>query len=151
MSTQTQVLHFRHDYSWEGVEREAYKDARTAERTWKGIVRQVLVGKQAEEVGFHLRYFEIAPGGYSSLEKHRHTHVVIIARGSGRAVLGATAHDLKPFDTLYIAPWTPHQFLATGSEPFGFFCVVDAERDQPLSVSAQERSNALAAGALDNL
>jgi len=145
---ETRILRFQNDYSWAGVEREAYKHGQEAGRAWKEIVRQVLVGKQAEETGFHLRYFEIAPGGYSSLEKHGHAHVVIVVRGRGRAVLGATAHDLKPLDTVYVAPWTPHQFLAVGNELFGFFCIVDAERDRPQLVSAQEREGALGAGAI---
>jgi quercetin dioxygenase-like cupin family protein len=146
----TRLLPFQSDYSWEGVEREAYKQEQAAGSTWRGIVRQVLVGKHAEETRFHLRYFEIAPGGHSSLEKHGHAHVVIAMRGRGRAVLDTTAYDLKPFDTVYIAPWTPHQFLAAGDEPFGFFCIVDAERDRPVRLSASEHASALAAGASDH-
>ena len=145
---ETRVLHFQNDYSWEGVEREPYKYGQEAGRAWQAIVRHVLIGNQAEETGFHLRYFEIAPNGYSSLEKHGHAHVVIVMRGHGRAVVGTTAHELQPFDTVYVAPWTPHQFLAVGNEPFGFFCIVDAERDRPQLVSAEERGGALTAGAI---
>ncbi len=135
-------------YTWSEVECEAYKQGQEAGREWKNIVRQVLVGKQAEETSFHLRYFEIAPGGYSSLEKHAHAHVVIAVHGQGRVVLNDQAQDMQQFDTVYIAPWTPHQFLAVGDEPFGFFCIVDAERDRPQAVSPQEGRRAQAAGAL---
>ncbi len=143
----TRVLHFQDDYRWEGVEREVYKSGYEEGRTWKGIVRQVLIGKQAEETSFHLRYFEIAPGGYSSLEKHAHTHVVIAVRGQGQVILGEVAYTLRPFDTVYVAPWMPHQFQAIGTEPFGFFCIVDAQRDRPTSLSPQEKMAARAAGA----
>jgi quercetin dioxygenase-like cupin family protein len=95
-----------------------------------------------------VRYFEVSPGGYSSLEKHQHAHVVIAVRGQGRAILDATAHDMQPLDTVYVAPWTPHQFLALGAEPFGFFCIVDAERDRPQSVSPTEHDSAVQAGAV---
>ena len=121
-------------YTWSEVECEAYKQGQEAGREWKNIVRQVLVGKQAEETSFHLRYFEIEPGGYSSLEKHAHAHVVIAVRGQGRVVLNAQAQAMQALDTVYVAPWTPHQFLAGGDEPFGFFCIVDAERDRPQAV-----------------
>ncbi|MGH7963458.1 MAG: cupin domain-containing protein [Candidatus Binatia bacterium] len=137
MSAQeSQVLRFQDDYSWTDVEPESYKDGQEAGRAWRNIIRQVLVGKHTEATNFHLRYFEIAPNGYSSLEKHGHAHVVITVRGRGRAVLGETSHKLKPFDVIYVAPWTPHQFLANSDEPFGFFCIVDAERDRPQSVSS---------------
>ncbi len=146
----TCVSRFQHDsqtYAWSDVEREAYKQGQDEGREWKNIVRQVLIGNRAEETHFHLRYFEITPGGYSSLEKHGHAHVVIAVRGQGRAVLGDQAQDMQPLDTVYVAPWTPHQFLAVGDEPFGFFCIVDAKRDRPLPVSPDEYDQALGAGA----
>jgi len=65
--------------------------------------------------------------------------------------VGTTAHELQPFDTVYVAPWTPHQFLAVGTEPFGFFCIVDAERDRPQLVSSEEQRAALTAGAIVDL
>ena len=150
-------FHKNHDgdigYTWDGVEREAYKHGQEAEeagRKWQGIIRQVLVGNHAEATQFHVRYFEVSPGGYSSLEKHQHAHVVIAVRGQGRAVLDATAHEMQPLDTVYVAPWTPHQFLALGDEPFGFLCIVDAERDKPQSVSPTEHDCAVQAGAVSS-
>lgn len=147
----TRLSRFQPDttgHAWDGVEREVYKYGQEAGRDWQGIIRQVLVGNQAESTQFHVRYFEVAAGGYSSLEKHEHAHVVIAVRGQGKAILGTTAQQLAPLDTVYVAPWTPHQFLAVGDEPFGFFCIVDAERDRPQSVSADERTRAREAGAM---
>ena len=109
-ASKTRLCRFQRDsqsYAWSDVEREAYKQGQDEGREWKNIVRQVLVGKRAEETHFHLRYFEIAPGGYSSLEKHGHAHVVIAVRGQGRAVLGDQVQDMQPLDTVYVAPWTP--------------------------------------------
>ena len=135
-------------YGWDGVQTQAYKSGQELGREWRGIIRQVLVGDRSEATHFHVRYFEISPGGHSSLEKHRHAHVVIVVRGRGRAVLGATGHEMQPLDTVYVAPWTPHQFLALGDEPFGFFCIVDAARDRPQSVSPTEQDCAVRAGAV---
>ena len=108
-------------YTWPEVECEAYKQGQEAGREWKSIIRQVLVGKRAEETGFHLRYFEIEPGGYSSLEKHAHAHVVIAVRGQGRVILNDQASEMQALDTVYVAPWTPHQFLAGDDGPLWFF------------------------------
>ena len=135
-------------YGWDGVQTQAYKSGQEPGREWRGIIRQVLVGDRSEATHFHVRYFEISPGGHSSLEKHRHAHVVIAVRGRGRAILGATGHEMQPLDTVYVAPWTPHQFLALGDEPFGFFCIVDAARDRPQPVSPAEQDCAVRAGAV---
>ena len=135
-------------YGWDGVQTQAYKSGQELGRGWRGIIRQVLVGDRSEATRFHVRYFEISPGGHSSLEKHRHAHVVIAVRGRGRAILGATGHEMQPLDTVYVAPWTPHQFLALGDEPFGFFCIVDAARDRPQPVSPAEQDCAVRAGAV---
>ena len=38
-------------------------------------------------------------------------------------------------DAVYVAPDEVHQFRnPSATEPFGFLCVVDAERDRPVSV-----------------
>jgi len=94
-------------------------------------MRQVLIGLAGEQTDFHLRYFEIAPGGYTSFEKHEHAHVVIGVRGSGRVIAGDQVWDLNFLDIAYIAPDTPHQLVNRSPEPFGFFCIVDAVRDRP--------------------
>lgn len=123
-----------HDFTWEGIPLQRYKPQGGG---WEGIVRQVVTG-WGHETSFHVRYFEIAPGGFSSLEKHGHAHVVISLRGEGRAVVGERAVLLQPFDVLYVGPWEPHQFVNGGREPYGFLCVVDGERDRPQGVSAEE-------------
>ena len=81
------------------------------------------------------------------MEKHAHAHVVIAVRGQGRVVLNDRAWEMQALDTVYVAPWTPHQFLADDAEPFGFFCIVDARRDRPQAVSQPEARLARAAGA----
>lgn len=127
---------FRPDYTWEGVPVQRYK---ADGEDWEGVVRQVLIGFR-EQTGFHVRYFEIAPGGHSSLEAHEHAHAVTAVRGRGRAVVGEQLWDLDFLDTVYIAPGTPHQFINDGAEPFGFLCVVDAQRDRPRPLTDDELS-----------
>jgi ribulose-bisphosphate carboxylase large chain len=113
---------------WDGVIIERYKQQ---DGGWSSIARHVLVGKSGESASFHLRYFEIAPKGFSSREKHRHEHVVICIRGKGRVLIGDTSHTIKYLDTVYLAPNTVHQLSNPYDEPFGFFCIVNAKRDKP--------------------
>jgi quercetin dioxygenase-like cupin family protein len=115
-------------FRWEGVEPRAYKDAPGGARgmAWRGISRQTLA-----RGAFELRYFEIAPGGFSSLEKHEHVQVVVAARGRGRALIGREVVELAPFDVVETPPLAPHRWVNAGDEPFGFLCTVEGERDAP--------------------
>ncbi len=122
-------------FSWEGVPPQVYKPAVESTLAWEGVTRHTLVGGAGEPTAYHLRYFEIQPGGFSSLERHTHAHAVIVLRGSGRVRVGDQSFDVRPFDLVYVAPEEPHQFLnADPVEPFGFLCPVDAQRDAPRPV-----------------
>ena len=41
-------------------------------------------------------------------------------------------------DLVFIPPLTWHQFRASGGGPFGFLCMVNAERDKPQLPSEDE-------------
>lgn len=98
---------------------------------WRGVTRRELSGKRGETQGFHVRYFEIAPGGYSTLEWHE--HVVIPIRGRGEVQLDCYVYRVGFGDVVYVAPNDPHQFRepAGAVEPFGFMCIVNAETGYP--------------------
>ncbi len=125
------------DFRWHDVERKNYKTEGTH---FKGITRQTLLGENEgeQDLNFITRYFEIQPGGYSSLEKHEHPHSVVMLRGRGRVILGERVEEVAPFDCVYVSPGTLHQFHALGDEPLGFLCVVDRARDRPQLPSAEE-------------
>lgn len=136
----SELYAFRDDFTWDGIEVRRYKPQ---EGGWDGIVRQVITG-WGHETAFHVRYFEIAPGGYSSLEKHGHAHVVITIRGEADVIVGDRRVKVKPFDVLYLKPWEPHQLINTSAQPYGFLCVVDGERDRPQEIGATELDRLLA-------
>ncbi len=119
------------DFKWRGVKSGRYK---SEGGDWAGIARQVLIGDRGETAEFHLRYFEIEAGGYSSFEKHKHEHVVIGVRGRGKAKLNRRITDIQFLDVLYIGAHTHHRLYNPFQEPFGFFCIVNARRDRPRPV-----------------
>ncbi len=137
----SRLYRHRGDYTWEGVRREPY---RAQPGDWAAASRTVLVGRAGGPLDFQLRYFELQPGGFTSLEKHEHAHVVIVVRGKGRVLAGTQCWTVSFLDTVYIAPLTPHQLLNAGEEPFGFFCIVDVVRDRPQPLSESERARLLA-------
>lgn len=127
-------------FRWEGIEPQAYKFSLGEERGfgWRGVTRFIIGGPPEVPCRFQLRYFELAPGGYSSLEKHQHIHLIIVIRGRGKALVGPEVFEVAPFDVVYVPPEVPHRWINDGDEPFGFLCPVDAERDPPRPVDEAE-------------
>jgi mannose-6-phosphate isomerase-like protein (cupin superfamily) len=124
----------RPDYRWAGVDHMPYKEEGSA--PFKAISRQVLFAE--DKLGCELRYFEMAAGGYSTLERHEHVHAVMILRGRGQCLLGGELREVGPHDLVTIPSWTWHQFRATEGEPLGFLCMVNTERDRPQLPSERE-------------
>jgi quercetin dioxygenase-like cupin family protein len=118
---------FAENFRWDDVPILAYKEEGSA--PFKSITRQVLFKDDA--LRCELRYFEVAPGGYSTLERHEHTHGVMILRGEADVLVGGEVRPVKQFDLVRIPPMTWHQFRTRGKEPMGFLCMVNVERDKP--------------------
>jgi mannose-6-phosphate isomerase-like protein (cupin superfamily) len=122
------------DHGWERVAVHPYKDDGRA--LFKDITRQILFSRP--DLAGELRYFEVAPGGYSTLERHEHVHGVLILRGRGQALVGEEVVTLGQNDLVTVPPMTWHQFRANAGEPLGFLCMVDAARDKPLLPTEQD-------------
>ncbi|MCY3018058.1 MAG: RuBisCO large subunit C-terminal-like domain-containing protein, partial [Planctomycetota bacterium] len=125
---------FEPSWNWLGRARVEYKGEKRI--PFKDISRVELFGKSGEESGFEVRYFEIQPGGFSSREKHQHVHCIVAVRGLGQLTVDDRRYVLKPHDLAYVPPLAVHQLHNEGPEPFGFFCIVDRERDRPLDPGA---------------
>ena len=115
------------DFRWPGVDVLKYKQEGSA--PFKNVTRQVLF--DVSELPCQLRYFEVAAGGWTTLERHEHVHAVMVIRGKGRCIVGEKSHDITMHDLVSVPPMTWHQFQAAPGEPLGFLCMVPAERDRP--------------------
>jgi S-methyl-1-thioxylulose 5-phosphate methylthiotransferase len=121
-------------FRWEGVDVREYKQEGTA--PFKDVTRQVLF--EAEGLPAQLRYFEVAAGGWTTLERHEHVHAVMVIRGKGQALVGDRAYDIVMHDLVSVPPMTWHQFHASPDEPLGFLCLVACNRDRPQLPAAHE-------------
>ena len=122
------------DYRWDGVELLRYKDEGSV--PFRDVTRQTLFRRP--DMRGELRYFEIAPAGYSTLERHEHVHAVMILRGAGQVLVGQQVFQVSTFDLVTVPPLTWHQFRAGANSPLGFLCMVDAERDKPQLPSGRD-------------
>jgi quercetin dioxygenase-like cupin family protein len=134
MPDASSIRRFHDRFDWDGVERMPYKEEGSA--PFKAISRQVLFADPA--LNCELRYFEMAPGGYSTLERHQHVHAVMILRGKGHCLIGNEVRPVAAHDLVSVPPMTWHQFRALPNEPLGFLCMVNAGRDKPQLPSADE-------------
>jgi mannose-6-phosphate isomerase-like protein (cupin superfamily) len=129
-----QIIRKAQEYRWDGVDVLPYKEDSRA--LYRAITRQVLFTDP--NLHAELRYFEIAPGGFSTLERHEHVHAVLILRGRGHCLVGDCVSGVETRDLVTVPPLTWHQFRATGGEALGFLCMVDAVRDKPQLPTAQD-------------
>ena len=138
------------EFGWDGVELRPYKEDERA--LYQAITRQILFSDP--NMAGELRYFEVAPGGFSTLERHEHMHAVLILRGSGHCLVGDEVKSLSTRDLVTVPPMAWHQFRATKGEPLGFLCMVNAERDRPQLPSTDDvarlRQNPAIAAFLDD-
>ena len=127
---------------WAGVEPARYKDEAEGPGCFLGATRHTLLGVAREGPGaaldFELRYLELSPGGYSSLERHAHPYAVVVLKGKGTVRLGDSVEPVGPFDVVYVAPHEVHRFSADSAEPLGFLCIVYRKRDRPVVVPEDE-------------
>lgn len=131
---QDAVRKSRPDFTWERTELLRYKVEGSA--PFRNVTRQVLFDDTAG--GAQWRYFEVAPGGWSTLERHQHTHAVMVLRGRGRCLVGQQVREIAERDLVEIAPMTWHQFRAAEDAPLGFLCLVSCDRDRPQLPDAQQ-------------
>ncbi|WP_069130530.1 cupin domain-containing protein [Rhodohalobacter halophilus] len=137
MSDRSKVIKATPD-GWESISRREYKTEKT---NFKSVSRYSLLTDDYPDLNFHTRYFEIEPGGYSSLEMHRHPHSVVILKGAGSVVLDNEIKQVQEHDVIFISPNTIHQFLADTDRELGFLCTVDRYRDKPVIPDDTEISN----------
>ena len=115
------------NYTWDGIDIHPYKEDGTH---FKSIHRQTIF-KGEGDLPVEFRYFEIAAGGHSTLERHQHTHLVMVIQGCGQVLVGDQITDIGMHDVVRVGPLTWHQFRATKGEKLGFLCLVSPDRDKP--------------------
>jgi quercetin dioxygenase-like cupin family protein len=107
-------------FNWEDAAPGEYPP----DKDMQGVSVRWLIGPAEDAPNFALRYFEVAPGGWTSLDQHAHDHGVFILRGRGQVLLGKEQHNVSFGDIVYIPPHAVHQLRNSGDEPFGFLCVI---------------------------
>jgi quercetin dioxygenase-like cupin family protein len=89
---------------------------------------RMLIGP-AEGAGvFHMRHFEVAPGGHSPHHEHDYEHEVLILKGACTVRGAEGERSCRAGDVVWMPPNERHQFVNTGREPLEFICLIPAPR-----------------------
>ena len=92
------------------------------------VKMRMLVGPGDGAGNFHMRHFEIAPGGHSPHHSHDYEHEVLILTGSGMVRSEAGDRACKTGDVIFVPPNEKHQFVNSSSFPLTFICLIPAPR-----------------------
>ena len=94
-----------------------------------GAKMRMLVGP-AEGAGvFHMRHFEVEPGGFTPHHQHDYEHEILVLKGAGVAQSASGERSFQAGDVIWVPPNEMHQFKNTGSDPLEFICLIPAPQD----------------------
>jgi quercetin dioxygenase-like cupin family protein len=94
-----------------------------------GAKMRMLVGAADGARNFHMRHFEVAPGGFTPHHKHDYEHEILILRGQGVAKSEQGDRAFRAGDVIWVQPNEMHQFQNTANEPLEFICLIPAPQD----------------------
>ena len=93
------------------------------------IRMRMLVGPGDAAPNFHMRHFEMAPGGHSPHHCHDYEHEILILSGSGVAKSEQGDRPFKAGDVIFVPANEKHQFVNNTDEPCTFICLIPAPED----------------------
>ena len=95
----------------------------------QGARMRMLVGPAEGARNFHMRHFEVAPGGFTPHHQHDYEHEILILEGQGTAQSEQGQRAFKAGDVIWVPANEMHQFLNTGPEALKFICLIPAPQD----------------------
>jgi quercetin dioxygenase-like cupin family protein len=96
----------------------------------KGARIRVLIGPEDGASLFHMRQFEVEPGGCTPHHQHDYEHEILVLKGSGMARLAdGSQRPFKAGDVIFVPPNEMHQFCNTSDEMCEFICLIPAPQN----------------------
>jgi len=94
------------------------------EKNAVGVIIRWLITKEDGAKNFSMRYFEIAPRGYSPLHLHEWEHEVFILEGECEVRCDGEKRKVSEGYAVFIPPNMTHQFINIGDTTLKFICLV---------------------------
>jgi (S)-ureidoglycine aminohydrolase len=95
-----------------------------------GFRRRELLAVDDPSFDFNMSLLAFDPGvGLATVEIHDEEHGLYMTAGGGVYLLEDERHDVRAGDFIYMAPYCPQSFVATGDEPAEYLLYKDVWRD----------------------
>ncbi len=94
-----------------------------------GAKMRMLIGPGEKAPNFHMRHFEVEPGGHTPHHQHDYEHEIVILKGAGVAQSEQGERQFSAGDIIYVPANEMHQFRNPGNEPLEFICLIPAPED----------------------
>lgn len=91
-----------------------------------GVIFRMLIGPDDEAENFHMRQFDVAPGGNTPRHTHEWEHETYVLAGQGTAWSPDGERTIAPGQCIFVPGGEEHQFLNTGDETLRFLCIIPA-------------------------
>jgi mannose-6-phosphate isomerase-like protein (cupin superfamily) len=91
-----------------------------------GIDHQTLASHRDGLAGLEVWNQRLEPNAETPVHYHECEEVVVVLRGSGRAVIAGEAQEFGPDSTLVIPPRVVHQLINTGDGPMLLIAALSA-------------------------
>ncbi len=100
-----------------------------AEVELEGAVRvrmRMLIGPDDGAPNFHMRHFEIAPGGHTPHHTHDYEHEMLVLSGTGVAKSEQGDRPIQAGDVIFVAAGEKHQLINNADIPCTVICLIPA-------------------------
>jgi (S)-ureidoglycine aminohydrolase len=95
-----------------------------------GLTRQELLDPEDAACDFNMSLLRFEPGvALDRVEIHDEEHGLYMTAGGGLYLLGDRRHEVRAGDFIYMAPYCPQSFVASGTEPAEYLLYKDVYRD----------------------
>ena len=94
-----------------------------------GARMRMLCGPVEGAANFHMRHFEVEPGGYTPHHQHDYEHEILILKGKGVAQSEQGEREFAAGDVIWVPANEMHQFRNAGDVPLEFICLIPAPED----------------------
>jgi quercetin dioxygenase-like cupin family protein len=95
----------------------------------RGARMRMLIGPEDEARNFHMRHFEVAPGGCTPHHAHDYEHEILVLKGSGVAISAQGERPFKAGDVVFIPANERHQLVNRSEAACEFICLIPAPQD----------------------
>ena len=97
----------------------------------KGVTVRWLIGPDSDAPTFHMRQFEISPGGHTPKHSHAWEHECYILEGQGKVHCATRGQrPVKAGDVVYVRPGEEHQFVNDHWSKLTFLCLIPRPCDK---------------------